>query len=239
MSSTIEDLIGDKHIVNGVAILPFNDAKKFLSTRTNENQIFPFENSQIQYFYGAENNLPDMNSCRATLKAYEMCAGLTEADILLTLISGGGSALLALPVDIAASLQESLKLKLDTIKALVNAGATINDLNTVRSCLSKVKAGQLTKLANPAQVVSLIISDVIGDPLETIASGPTCTALLALDKSKRALDVLHKYNLAEKLPTEVMKFLKTDTSKDQVKIMLDPYSIETNFSLFFDILDPR
>ncbi len=220
MSSTIEKLIGSNNIVTGVAIVPYNDAQKFFSTRKDENQIFPVENSQIQYYYGGENNLPDLNSCKATLKAYEMCAGLTENDLLLTLISGGGSALFALPVDIGASLQESLNIKLNTIKALVNAGATINELNIVRSCLSKVKAGQLSKLACPAQVVSLVISDVIGDPLEIIASGPTCTSLIDSDKAQRSLGVINKYNLSEKLPKEIMKLMDSKTPRDNVEVIM-------------------
>lgn len=126
MSSAIENLIGHKHIVKGVAILPYNDARKFLSTSKNMNQIEPFQNSKIEYFYGAQNNLPDKNSCTASLRAYEMCKNLKDSDLLLTLISGGGSALLSLPADICQTghsvHSKNLQLKLETIKELVNAG---------------------------------------------------------------------------------------------------------------------
>lgn len=132
MTKAIENLIANEHLIKGIAIIPYNDAKVFIDnqnekTKVLPNQIFPFgNNSKINFFYGAENNLPDMNSCNATLKAYEMCQNLNENDILLTLISGGGSALLSLPSDILQKNndidQKNLQVKLDTIKSLVNAG---------------------------------------------------------------------------------------------------------------------
>lgn len=130
MSMAIENLFGDKHVVRGVAILPYNDAKAYLNASEElhsqklYNRIFPVADSKIDYFYGAKNNLPDMDSCAAAFEAHEMCKDLKENDILLTLISGGGSALLSLPSDINLSGEkmQNLELKQATIKALVTAG---------------------------------------------------------------------------------------------------------------------
>ena len=132
MTIAIENLIGNKHIIRGIAILPYNDAKPFLScdnpqkTSNEENRIYPVDNSKIDYFFGAENNLPDMDSCKAAFAAHEMCKNLKENDLLLTLISGGGSALLSLPTDICSSGErvnwKNLELKQASIKTMVNAG---------------------------------------------------------------------------------------------------------------------
>jgi len=137
MSAEIERIIGRENLVKGVAILPFDEGRKYdKSDRSDDlGEIFPMgKNSKISYFYGAKNNLPDVLAMNATKRVIEMCRLLTENDILLTLISGGGSALLTQPIDLIAgreSGQENLHLKLATIKNLVKSGADINELNTV------------------------------------------------------------------------------------------------------------
>ena len=92
----MEELIGQSHLVKGITILPFEEAQKYFTDQksTTSNQIFPSKNSKIAYYYGARKNLPDTDSCRAAQKVLEMCHELQEDDLLLTLISGGGSALL-------------------------------------------------------------------------------------------------------------------------------------------------
>ena len=81
-------------------------------------------------------------------------------------------------------------------------------LSAVRSCLSQLKAGQLSLVTHPCQTVSLIISDVIDDPLEVIASGPTCTHLIDSNKNLKALEIIDKYNLYTQIPKEVVYFLQ-------------------------------
>ena len=209
MSLEIEKLIGSSHLVKGIAILPFNDAKAYIQRDSNEtNEIYPSANSKIKYFYGAKNNLPDKASISATKKVYEMCKSLKKDDILLTLISGGGSALLTLPSNFNSEcINEDFNfdLKLKTIKSIVQAGANINELNTVRSCLSEVKGGKLAALAHPAQVISLVISDVIDDPLDIIASGPTI--IKAGNKAIKALEIIQKYKIEDSIPKEVLFYL--------------------------------
>lgn len=98
--------------------------------------------------------------------------------------------------------------KASVIKSLASAGANITELNTVRKKLSQLKGGGLAKIAEPAQVVSLILSDVIGDPLEIIASGPTVENH---DDPNAALEIIEKYNLLNSIPNSVKSVLNTDS----------------------------
>ena len=228
MMTSVENMIGKTHVIEGIAIVPYNDAIKFLELNPqskdqfdqSSNQFYPFDNSRINYYYGAKSNLPDLNSLKAANKAFEMCEKLKENDILLTLISGGGSALLSLPADIASQDNiKNLDIKLKTIKAIVNSGANINELNSVRSCLSKLKAGKLSALSYPSKVVSLIISDVINDPFEIIASGPTITRLLQSNTllKNKALNIIDKYNLREIIPRESIFYLERQIKEDYIE----------------------
>lgn len=170
MSIEIESMISNEQLVKGIAIIPYGEGIKYEKSGENRKnntikEIFPVENSKIRYFYGAQNNLPDIFSVNATKHIIEMCKQLNENDILLALISGGGSALLTQPIDLSSTndAHENLRLKLDVIKSLVKSGADINELNSVRSCLSSIKGGNLALLAKKATIITLIISDVISD----------------------------------------------------------------------------
>jgi hydroxypyruvate reductase len=145
--------------------------------------------------------VPDEHSIRAGEKAMQLTQGLTEHDLLICLISGGGSALMSVP-HAGITLSDLQELT----SSLLACGARIDEINTLRRHLDQLKGGGLAKLASPAQVVSLILSDVVDSPLEAIASGPT-----APDPSTRAdaLAVLEKYRLQEKIPAAILKALET------------------------------
>jgi glycerate-2-kinase len=119
-------------------------------------------------FYPASHPLPDAWSLEAGSKAYQLALSLSEKDLLLVLISGGGSSHLCLPDD---GLQLEDKRKVTEL--LLRAGADIKELNIVRKHLSKIKGGRLAKAAWPARIINLVISDVLDNDLENIASGPT------------------------------------------------------------------
>jgi glycerate 2-kinase len=124
---------------------------------------------------------------------------INKDDLVICLVSGGGSALMPCPTD-GLSLEDQQK----TTQLLLNSGADIHEINAVRKHLSEIKGGRLGEFYSPARVVSLIISDVIGDDLDVIASGPTYP-----DSStfQNALNVLRKYRLADRVPPEVLSYL--------------------------------
>ena len=142
---------------------------------------------------------PDEAGRRGAERMVEMLSGLTEKDLVICLISGGGSALMTLPQP-TISLADVQALT----GALLRCGATINEINAVRKHISRIKGGQLARLVHPAQVVSLILSDVVGNPLDVIASGPTVpdTATFA-----QAYGVLEKYDLLDKVPASIVEHL--------------------------------
>ncbi len=121
-------------------------------------------------------------------------------DLVLCLISGGGSALTPSPVS-GVSLVE----KQAVTRLLLDSGATINELNAVRKHLSRLKGGQLARAAHPAPVVALMLSDVIGDPLDVIASGPTAPDPTTYDD---ALAVLDRFGLRARVPDSVRAHLE-------------------------------
>lgn len=120
-----------------------------------------------------------------------------------------GSALLTLPLP-SISLEEKSSL----IKKLSLAGATIDELNIVRTSLSQVKGGKLAAMArNANRVISLVVSDVIGDPLEIIASGPTVPCQ---KPSKSPREILEKFNLLNSLPFSITEAIQLETSSEPV-----------------------
>ena len=144
--------------------------------------------------------LTDRAALEATAVILAMLQQCTAEDLVICLLSGGGSALLEqLPGEI------SLEALQETMRQLLACGATIHEINAVRKHLSRVKGGQLAQAVAPARCLSLIISDVIGDDLDVIASGPT-----APDSSSfaDALAVLEKYSLTENIPAVVLRHLR-------------------------------
>jgi glycerate 2-kinase len=142
---------------------------------------------------------PDTNGLKATRKILDICRKAGSKDLVICLLSGGGSALLPDFPD-GSSLKEIILVN----NLLVNSGACISEINAVRKHLSLVKGGQLAKAVCPATLISLILSDVPGDPLDVIASGPTTPDPTTFDQ---ALDVLRKYNLTASVPAGIMKYL--------------------------------
>ncbi|XP_023340492.1 glycerate kinase isoform X2 [Eurytemora carolleeae] len=193
----VEELTG--RIKGGVLSVPLG------ISATEGSVIEACRLNNINVVEGAENNLPDKHSllaCQQILKCLEPC---TEEDLVIVLISGGGSALLPYPVP-----GLTLSQKQEVILRLTHAGADIEELNAVRSQLSLVKGGGLANYMYPAQVLTLILSDVIGDPLNVIASGPT----VHHSNLVSATAVLEKYNLLNLVPDEALRSkVEVDQSK--------------------------
>lgn len=133
------------------------------------------------------------DSVQSTAQILKLLSQTNEDDLVIFLISGGASALLTQP---AVSLSDWQLL----INALLASGCTINELNTVRRQLDHVKGGGLARIAAPARCVSLILSDVIGSPLEAIGSGPT---VILSEAPGQALDILNRYGIADAIDDTV------------------------------------
>ncbi|CAL1267582.1 unnamed protein product [Larinioides sclopetarius] len=176
--------------------------------------------SCIQVYEGASNNIPDENSLLAATKISELVASLKESHLLIVLISGGGSALLPAPKP-----PLTLKEKQKVISLLASRGADIEELNAVRKRLSMLKGGKLALLAKPAKVISLILSDIIGDPIGMIASGPT---VLNSDNLSYPLSIIEKYNLTHELPKAAIQILTEAANESE---MDDSFSNVSNFIL--------
>ena len=129
----------------------------------------------------------------------ELVSGLTSDDLVICLISGGGSALLPLPAN-GITLEEKQEIN----RALLKSGATISEMNCVRRHLSAIKGGRLAAACHPARVVNLVISDVPGDNPMDIASGPTVGDLTTCSQ---ALDIVRRY--AIELPSAARSFLES------------------------------
>ena len=146
--------------------------------------------------------VPDENSFSATEKALEMTANLTQNDTVLFLLSGGGSALFESPLVSGEELQ-------DITSQLLGSGADIVEMNTIRKRLSRVKGGKFALHCAPAQIYSVVLSDILGDPLDMIASGPACPDSAT---SAQAVAVAEKYDL--QLSPEAWELLRKETPKE-------------------------
>ena len=148
----------------------------------------------------ASHPIPDERGVAATVEMLDALADLVERDVVIVLLSGGGSALLVAPAPGITLLD-----KQETTGALLACGATIDEVNSVRKRLSRVKGGQLARACQPAHVVTLALSDVIGDPPDVIASGPTApdTSTFA-----SALAVVDRYEMRDRIPASAMERLE-------------------------------
>ena len=182
MAQAVEDVFGDR-IDDGVIIVKYGHTRPL-------NRIREIE---------ASHPLPDEAGVKGTEEIIETLKDVDEKTLIICLLSGGGSALLVSPAE-----GISLKDKQVTTDLLLKSGASIEELNGVRKHLSRVKGGRLASIAYPATVITLILSDVIGDRLDVIASGPTVP-----DRSTfmDAVKVIEKYNLVKKLPNNVLSML--------------------------------
>jgi hydroxypyruvate reductase len=143
--------------------------------------------------------IPDERGQRATEEILRNLRGLSEEDLVICLISGGGSALMTCPAR-GVSLEDVQKLT----SVLLACGATITEINTLRKHLDEVKGGGLARAAFPAHLVTLTLSDVVGDALDVIASGPTVPDTTTYSD---ALAVLDKYDVADQVPASLLEHL--------------------------------
>ena len=185
MAKAAHDCLGDR-IDGGVVVTKYDHVKG------------PIANFSCRE---AGHPVPDENSFAGTQEALDLVADLKPEDTVLFLLSGGGSALFEKPLIPGAVLQ-------DITGQLLACGADIVEMNTIRKRLSAVKGGRFAQHCAPAHVFSIVLSDILGDPLDMIASGPACP-----DRStcQQALAIADKYQL--KLTPEVQALLHKETPK--------------------------
>lgn len=182
MAQAIEEILG-KHVTAGIVNIPYGTSQKTNVIELNE----------------ASHPVPNEAGVAGTLRIMAIAEQAKEDDLVICLISGGGSSLMPLPHE-----GISLKDKQQLTNALLKSGAEITEINAVRKHLSAFKGGWLAKKAYPATILNLILSDVIGDPLDSIASGPTVPDKTTFTDARK---ILEKYDLWLKAPVSIRKIL--------------------------------
>lgn len=183
MSSRLTVILGE-HLHAGLAIIKHATATPDLPFTVLEG----------------DHPIPGAASMRAGIRMSEFVSSLTPEDLLICLVSGGGSALVASPLN-GISLYDLQVLT----SLLLLSGARIDEMNSLRRRLERFKGGGLVRAANGATIVSLILSDVVGSALEVIASGPTAPDPLT---RQEALAILEKYELLDRIPVSIMTALR-------------------------------
>ena len=183
MAKAIEEIIGDR-ISKGIVVVKYGYGGELKKIRILE----------------ASHPVPDEAGIEAAQKIANLVRNTDEKDLVICLISGGGSALLPAPVN-----EISLEEKQLTTELLLKCGASIQEINTIRKHLSWIKGGQLAKLIYPSSLQALILSDVVGDELDAIASGPTVPDSTTFEES---WEIIKNYNIQSQLPESVIKHIK-------------------------------
>jgi len=191
MAESLEAMLDDK-ITEGIIIVPKGTANRY-------------KLKKIRACEGGH-PIPNEGSLKCAERLLSLAESAGEEDLVICLLSGGGSALASLPVD-DVSLEDLMR----TTELLLRSGAEIREVNTVRKHISRIKGGWLAKAAYPARLFSLIISDVVGDDVSSIASGPT-----APDKStfKDVKQILEKYEIWHEVPSSVRRWIELGVRGD-------------------------
>ncbi|NHJ06053.1 MAG: glycerate kinase [Candidatus Heimdallarchaeota archaeon] len=185
MTNTLVSILGER-ITKGIIC-------------TNEKNQRSYDKPNIEFIL-AGHPYPTNESIIGGKKILQEVSNLTKDDLVLCLISGGGSALMEIP-----NSEISLEDLIEVFDILTKVGANIHELNTIRKHLSQIKGGKLAKKAYPAKVVSLIISDVVGDKIESIASGPTAPDSTSWIDVR---EIIERYDIEQKLPESVKKVIE-------------------------------
>ncbi|MEM2202084.1 MAG: glycerate kinase [Candidatus Bathyarchaeia archaeon] len=208
MAEALEEVLGEK-ITSGLVNVPKESKHQTSIVRLHE----------------ASHPIPDESGVEGTRKMLEIAEKAGEEDLIICLISGGGSSLMPMPRG-----EITIADKRQITEDLLKCGATINEINTVRKHISEFKGGWLAKKAYPATILNLILSDVLGDPLDFIASGPTVPDSTTFSD---AIKVLKKYGLWDKAPESIKKVL---TEGEKGLIPETPKADDEAFKKVFNVV---
>ena len=183
MAQAIEEIFGDR-MTQGVIT-------------TKYGHLLPLKKTEI---VEAGHPIPDQKGYEGAKKIQSLLKESGSKDLVIFLLSGGGSALLPFP---AGSIE--LKEKQEVTQLLLDCGADIKEINTIRKHISRIKGGWLARWAYPSTVIGFILSDVVGDQLDVIGSGPTVPDLSTFDEAR---EILKKYGLLNKIASSIQKHLQ-------------------------------
>ncbi|VFU17880.1 D-glycerate 2-kinase [anaerobic digester metagenome] len=184
MGMAMEEILGER-ISRGAVVTKYGHAE-------------PLKSIQVMQ---AGHPIPDKNSVAGARALFDLASGADEKTLIINLVSGGGSALFSLPPE-----GISLKDKQAATKVLLESGADIGEINCIRKHLSQVKGGLFARAAFPARMINIILSDVVGDRLDTIASGIAVPDDTTYDQ---ALDIVNRYHIRDRLPASVVDYLES------------------------------
>ncbi|KAK0049818.1 glycerate kinase [Biomphalaria pfeifferi] len=203
MAKVVEDILSD-HLVTGIISIP-KGLKEEIFNIENNRDMFLSPTSKIQVFEGAATVSSvemDQRSYNAAIDIQNLVSNLSPNDILIVVLSEGGSTLCPSPYP-PITLLDLFELT----RLLARNGATVREINTVRKNIEILKGGGLALLARPAKVVSLILSSVIGDAVDLIASGPTCPTQRT---PHHCMEILMRLGILDKTPEGIRKFLEKE-----------------------------
>jgi glycerate 2-kinase len=183
MARAMEDILGER-ISEGVITVKYGHVAELKKIKIQE----------------AGHPVPDENGCLGAQAIYELASSADEKTLVICLISGGGSALLVFPVE-GVTLED----KQATTKVLLDCGANIHEINSIRKHLSVIKGGGLARAVYPATLVTLILSDVVGDDLDSIGSGPCVPDTKTFSDCK---DIFTKYGIETAIPDNVLHYIE-------------------------------
>ena len=205
MALGLEEILGER-IDSGIIAVKYGHTEKLKHIKLME----------------AGHPVPDAGSINAAKTILDYIKDTGEHDLIINLVSGGGSAVMCSPYTGAGGIPISLDEKQSVSKLLLACGADIHEINCIRKHLSNVKGGRLAEIMYPAQSVNLILSDVVGDSLDAIASGATVPDSTSFSN---VIEIVHRYNLESKLPPRVMELFRAgsegkipDTPKPDSKV---------------------
>jgi glycerate 2-kinase len=202
MARAAAELLGDRLAGGVVLVKGYDDAPKLQIADCKLHSDEPTLQSTIYnlQFVAAGHPIPDERGVAGARRMAQLLEQTTERDLVLALISGGGSALLTLPAE-GISLADLQALT----SILLRCGANINEINTLRKHLDQVKGGGLAQLAHPASTITLVLSDVVGNPLDVIGSGPTVPDTSSFAD---AYAVLERYDVVADAPAPIVDRLR-------------------------------
>lgn len=189
MAAALEEILGDR-ITRGIITVKYGHIEELSIVKIQE----------------AGHPVPDENGYNGTKAIFDLAASAGEDTLVICLISGGGSALMPLPVD-----DVTLEDKQATTKVLLSCGATIHEINAIRKHLSSIKGGGLARAVYPAPIITLILSDVVGDDLDSIASGPCVPDSMTFADCQ---SIFAKYAIESEIPERVRNYITRGLAGD-------------------------